>query len=45
MGHPTDANYKKGLKAWFPEHVFVQEDRLYLGVEEPMRVNQRFAHT
>ena len=44
-GTPTDANYKKGLKAWFPEHVFVVEDRLHLGVEEPTRINQRFAHT
>jgi hypothetical protein len=44
-GNPTDANYKKGLKAWIPEHVFVQEDRLYLGVDEPSRINQRFAHT
>jgi hypothetical protein len=36
---------KKGAKAWFPEHVFVVEDRLYLGVDEPDVINQRFVHT
>jgi hypothetical protein len=43
-GNPDNANYKKGIKAWFPEHVFVEEDRLYLGVAEATRVNQRFVH-
>lgn len=44
-GDPDNANYKKGLKAWFPEHVFVVEDRLYLGVTEASGVAQRFVHT
>ena len=35
----------KGLISWFPEHVFVLEDRLYLGVKEPSGVNQKFVHT
>jgi hypothetical protein len=43
-GNPDNANYKKGLKAWFPEHVFVVEDRLPLGVEEPTAIVQRFVH-
>lgn len=44
-GNPTDATYKKGIKGWFPEHVFVLEDRLSLGVIEPTGVAQRFVHT
>lgn len=44
-GNPDNANYKKGLKSWFPEHVFVVEDRLYLGVEEPTGIMQRFVAT
>jgi hypothetical protein len=44
-GNPDNANYKKGIKAWFPEHVFVIEDHLYLGVTEPSGVAQRFVHT
>lgn len=44
-GNPDNKNYVKGLKAWFPEHVFVVEDRLYLGVTEPSGVAQRFVHT
>ena len=36
---------RKGMTGWFPEHVFVMEDRLYLGVTEPTRVEQRFVHT
>lgn len=35
----------KGMTGFFPEHVFVNEDRLYLGVTEPTRINQRFVHT
>ena len=35
----------KGLINWFPEHVFVQEDRIPLGVTEPSGVAQRFVHT
>lgn len=31
-GRPTDPSYKKGIKGWFPEHVFVPEDRLHLGI-------------
>lgn len=43
-GKPTNANYKKGIKAWFPEHVFVVENRLPLGVTEPSGIMQRFIH-
>lgn len=44
-GRPDNKNYLKGLKGWFPEHVFVVEDRLYLGVTEPTGVSQRFVIT
>lgn len=45
-GDPDNANYRKGIKAWFPEHVFVVENRLYLnGVTEPTGVAQRFVRT
>lgn len=44
-GNPDNANYKKGIKGWFPEHVFVEEDRLYLGVTEASRIDQRFVHS
>ena len=44
-GKPDNDNYKKGIKAWFPEHVFVLEDRLHLGVAEPTGIIQRFVHT
>jgi hypothetical protein len=44
-GKADDANYHKGIKAWFPEHVFVLEDRLHLGVVEATGVVQRFVHT
>jgi hypothetical protein len=36
---------RKGTLSFFAEHVFVQEDRLYLGVTEPTGVSQRFVHT
>lgn len=35
----------KGIKAFFAEHVCVEEDRLYLGVSVPSGINQRFVHT
>lgn len=35
----------KGLLSYLAEHVFVVEDRLYLGVAEPSGINQRFVHT
>jgi hypothetical protein len=35
----------KGLLSYLAEHVFVVEDRLYLGVTEPTGINQRFVHT
>lgn len=44
-GTPDDHHYKKGFKAWFPEHVFVAEYRLHLGVTEPTGIMQRFVHT
>jgi hypothetical protein len=36
---------KKWILAYIAEHVFVQEDRLHLGVTEPTGVAQRFVHT
>ncbi|HJS83813.1 MAG TPA: hypothetical protein VJ742_13385 [Nitrososphaera sp.] len=35
----------KGTKSFWAEHVFVAEDRLYLGVDEPTNVQQRFVST
>jgi len=43
-GTPDNKNYLKGIKAWFPEHVGIIEDRLLLGVREPTGVMQRFVH-
>lgn len=34
----------KALRSWFPEHVFVCEHRLPLGVKEPSEVKQSFIH-
>lgn len=36
---------KKGTRSFFAEHVFVQEDKLHLGVNEPTGIDQRFVHT
>jgi hypothetical protein len=36
---------RKGTLSFFAEHVFVQEDILQLGVDEPTGVAQRFVHT
>lgn len=44
-GNPDNANFRKGLKGWLPEHIFVQNQRLYLGVTEPTGIVQRFVHT
>jgi hypothetical protein len=38
-------NTNKGLLNFMAEHVFVQEDKLYLGVTEATGVNQKFVHT
>ena len=35
----------KGLLGFVAEHIFVEEDRLYLGVTEPTGIVQRFVHT
>lgn len=35
----------KGIRSFLAEHVFVLEDRLYLGVTEPSGIAQRFVHT
>jgi hypothetical protein len=35
----------KWIQGYFAEHVFVLEDRLYLGVGEATGINQRFVHT
>jgi hypothetical protein len=35
----------KGIHGFVAEHIFVTEDRLYLGVAEPTGVMQRFVHT
>jgi hypothetical protein len=36
---------RKFITGYFPEHVFVMEDRLHLGTDEPTGVMQRFVHT
>lgn len=36
---------RKGTLSFFAEHVFVPEDKIYLNVDEPSGVNQRFVHT
>lgn len=36
---------KKGLLGFIAEHIFVVEDRLHLGVNEPSGIMQRFVHT
>lgn len=35
----------KGLLSYFAEHVFIEEERLYLGVTEASGISQRFVHT
>lgn len=35
----------KGVKSFIAEHIFVLEQRLYLGRDEPSGVQQRFVHT
>lgn len=35
----------KGLLGFIAEHVMVVEDRVFLGVDEPSGVNQKFVHT
>lgn len=50
-GNPDNAAYKKQLKGWFPEHVFVLEETLKLydldwqPVTQPTDVLQKFVHT
>jgi len=49
-GHPDNASYRKQIKGWFPEHVFVNEERLYIlhdgkPVQSHDGVNQKFVHT
>lgn len=41
-GKNADKNYRKGWKSWAPEHVFVLEDRVYLGMTEPSGIAQSF---
>lgn len=41
----TERTSGKATRNWMAEHVFVQEDRLMLGVTEPDGVAQRFVHT
>lgn len=36
---------KKFVTTYFPEHVFVLEDRLHLGTSEATGISQRFVHT
>lgn len=35
----------KGILGFAAEHVFIVEERLYLGVTEPSEIQQRFVHT
>lgn len=49
-GNPDNASFKKQIKGWFPEHVFVREDKLYICHDgEPVQmhdgVTQKFVHT
>ena len=50
-GNPDNASYKKGIKQWFPEHVFVTNDILCLyrqdgtPVTDPDETLQKFVHT
>jgi hypothetical protein len=44
-GKPDNKAFLKGVRNWWPEHVFVEEDRLYLGVTAPTGISQRFVHT
>jgi hypothetical protein len=50
-GRPDNASYKKGIKQWFPEHVFVVDEILPLYREDgspvtsPDETLQKFVHT
>lgn len=44
VGPGVDKNYAKGLKNWLPEHIFVVEDRIYVGATEATDIVQRFGH-
>jgi len=43
-GKPDSKSFLKGVRNWWPEHVFIREDRLFLGVTEPTGISQRFVH-
>lgn len=36
---------RKGTRSYWAEHVFVPEDRIYLGVQEPSGILQSFVHS
>lgn len=38
-------NSRKGALSFVAEHVFVVEDKLYLGTKEPSGITQKFVHT
>jgi len=51
-GKPDNATYKKGIKGWLPEHIFVVEETLYIykeGKPDPVTevdgTIQKFIHT
>lgn len=44
VGYQNWGRTNKGIQGWLKEHVFVEEDRLYLGVHEPNEVKQSFIH-
>lgn len=50
-GKPDNASYKKGIKQWFPEHVFVTDDVITLHradgtpITTPDETLQKFVHT
>jgi hypothetical protein len=44
-GDCDNASFRKQIKGWFPEHVFVIEDRLHLGVTDADYVDQRFTRS
>jgi hypothetical protein len=39
-----ETSSNKGIRSWLAEHIFIENDRLYLGVTEPTEVNQSFIH-
>ncbi len=41
----TERTSGKATRSWMAEHLFVEQDRISLGVHEPSGINQRFVQT